>query len=237
MKWTYSLYVAALPLMAAPSFAQDRVRTTEPAPAEAAGGYLKIGDIKGESQGQANSEGWRIVARAPAPQAGGEHEVEYDIIKGAFTGNGPTFLRSNPDGDTAPTPTRKVTAGPPDTADKDHGKWILIESFEWGTAPDAAAHVRVIDGNAATAGRASGLATGRRQHRPVALAKPIDNAPGSLTLTGSFGGCAVGTKFSNITLKRGMMSYAMENAVVTSCSATTEREHISLNYEKITVSN
>lgn len=63
-------------------------------------------------------------------------------------------------------------------------------------------------------------------------------SPRSAVLTGNFGGCAKGAKFSNITLKRGMIDYHIDHATVTGCSTTASSsgppmETITIVYEKI----
>jgi hypothetical protein len=82
---------------------------------------------------------------------------------------------------------------------------------------------------------ASGLPTGKRQHKPMMLTAPL--AKGSLTVRGKFPGCVVGTRYSSLTLGGRGKRYTLQDAIITSCGTAPGQaapmEEVSFNYAKI----
>lgn len=150
------------------------------------------------------------------------------------------------------------------TSEKDHKKWIDIHSFSWGTT-QAVGGVRIATGDVDGDGRAdaaattdvqaprdssSGMATGKRQHKPLTISKEMDkaspklaqpSAKGSMSFRGQVTGCAAGTTYPSATLKTAAYRYEMKNVVITSCgggsssSASKPMESLSLNYSEIEI--
>lgn len=88
---------------------------------------------------------------------------------------------------------------------------------------------------------ASGMATGKRQHRPVTLKPmekgsrimvPASNGPGTLTFAGRFDGCAEGASYPHVLIgdDEGGSEAKLIGVTIASCAA----EEVTLNYEKIT---
>ena len=100
---------------------------------------------------------------------------------------------------------------------------------------------RAISAEAAPRDAASGMATGKRQHRPVTL-KPIEkgssfmvpasSGPGTLTVAGTFDGCAAGRSYPHILVGDDEVGgeVMLEGVTTASCAA----EEVAFNYEKIT---
>lgn len=113
-----------------------------------------------------------------------------------------------------------------------------------GENAPAAGDVRVAAGDVDGDGRAdvasprdaaSGLPTGKRQHKPMMLTAPL--AKGSLTVRGKFPGCAVGTRYPSIALSGTGKRYTLQDAIITSCASASGEalpmEEVSFNYAKI----
>ena len=82
---------------------------------------------------------------------------------------------------------------------------------------------------------ASGLATGKRMHKPRMVPAPL--ASGSVTVRGKFPSCTVGTRYPSLELGARAKRYKLHNVVVTSCggsdSGEQPMEEISFNYAKV----
>ena len=87
----------------------------------------------------------------------------------------------------------------------------------------------------------SGMATGKRQHRPVTLKPmekgsrimvPASNGPGTLTFAGRFDDCVEGASYPHVLVgdDEGGSEAKLTGVTITSCAA----EEVTLNYEKIT---
>lgn len=81
----------------------------------------------------------------------------------------------------------------------------------------------------------SGLPTGKRQHKPLMLAKPLP--AGSVTVRGKFPSCTVGTRYPSLELGARGERYTLQDVVVTSCGGSAGEslpmEEVSFNYAKI----
>ena len=90
------------------------------------------------------------------------------------------------------------------------------------------------------AAEAEGLATGKRQHKPLVVTKPIDK--GSLTAIIPAGLCQVGARYERASLSTEEGVYRMRGVTVTDCvprladadgDGVHPMETISLNYEEV----
>lgn len=112
--------------------------------------------------------------------------------------------------------------------DPDHAQWIDVLSTDWGI---------VLERDAA-----SGLPTGKRQHKPVSVTKPLDKASPKL-----MEGIATGRVFPSVKvhLTRATsagpvtyLEYELTNVIVTSWSTSGDAddrptEEVSLNFEEV----
>ncbi len=115
-----------------------------------------------------------------------------------------------------------------EATDAQHDKWIDVLSTDWGIAMERDA--------------ASGLPTGKRQHKPVSVTKPLDKASPKLMeaiTTGRF----YPTVTIHLTRQIGdstvtYLEYELKSVSVTSWSTSGDAddrptEEVSLNYEEI----
>lgn len=102
-----------------------------------------------------------------------------------------------------------------------------------GTSSAAAGGVSVAAGDVTGDGTAaaSGLPTGKRQHKPMTITMPLDRGSVSLKLKSAWPSCRVGERYSELELGDGAKAYKLQDAVVTSCAP----ESMSLNYSKVIV--
>ena len=124
-------------------------------------------------------------------------------------------------------------------------KNIVLKGSKIGeNAPATSGGVRVAAGDVDGDGRAavvsprdpaSGLATGKRMHKPVTFPTPRDR--GSLTVRGKFPGCAVGTRYPVLALSGAGQRFTLQDAIITSCSSVPGQaapmEEVSFNYAKL----
>ena len=133
----------------------------------------------------------------------------------------------------------------------DKSQLIEIMSWSWG-ATQASSGVQVAAGDVNADSRpdtitsprdsASGLPTGKRQHKPMTITKPLDR--GSVTVTGSMSGCTVGAAYPDAVLQTAAARYEFKEVFITSCampsmsgssSGGVPMESISFNYDKIQI--
>lgn len=118
--------------------------------------------------------------------------------------------------------------------------WIALDSWSWGEARETG----------------TGLATGKRQHQPIHITKPIDKASpklgeralaspspsGSMSFRGVVMGCGAGNRYPVAHLQTATADYHFRDVVITSCGlggsggsgGDRPMEEISFNYAKVT---
>ena len=127
---------------------------------------------------------------------------------------------------------------------------IEVMSWSWGETQTASG-VQVAAGDVNADSRpdtitsprdaASGLPTGKRQHKPMTITKPLDR--GSVTVKGSMSGCTVGAAYPDAVLQTAAARYEFKEVFITSCTMPSlsgssggddrPMESISFNYDKI----
>lgn len=224
--------------------------------------YIKIPDLPGESQSatpgvepdeidlkaaDSRSTIWGPgdahlayqVITLDNTQEGDEHEVEYDVASAASASSA---------GHEAAHVVQQRGGATEQAGDKDHDKWIDVLS--WSTPqPVEKARVaerlrhrdRAVSSEAATRDAASGMASGKRQHKPLTVTKPIDKASplkiptrsgaGSITLKRGLADCTPGTRYPHILVGDDAVGreVTLEDVTVASCA----REEVTFNYAKI----
>jgi hypothetical protein len=149
----------------------------------------------------------------------------------------------------APSGEVFVKLPPGSTAAKDdHKDHIEILSYSWGAAANsdmvlkgskigenaAAGGVSVAAGDVTGDGApaASGLPTGKRQHKPVRMTMELGRGSVSLQTRSPWPDCKVGTQYPELELGDGGNAYKLQDAMITSCAS----DRVSLNYaKKVTV--
>lgn len=141
-------------------------------------------------------------------------------------------------------------------ADHNHEGWIDVLSWSQPAATADTAHGARLTGirshkplraaqaeraEAETREAASGLPTGKRQHKPVVVTKPIDKASpllvpvsagaGALHVKAEMPGCEVGARYPHMLVGDDEVGkeVRLEGVTITECAS----EEFSLNYEKV----
>jgi type VI protein secretion system component Hcp len=110
-------------------------------------------------------------------------------------------------------------------------------SADAGTESVGGVQVAVGDVTGDGSPTASGLPTGKRQHKPMSLTAPLDK--GSVTVRGRFPVCTVGARYPSLELGGAAARYRLTDVVVTSCASGSSAgeslpmEEVSFNYAKI----
>jgi hypothetical protein len=125
------------------------------------------------------------------------------------------------------------------TAPGGEGKTSKVDAIniKQNVPASAAGGVQVAVGDVTGDGAdaASGLPTGKRQHKPLILSMPL--ATGSVTVRGKFPGCMVGARYPTMRLGNAARRYTLQDAVITSCATVrggaAPMEEVSFNYAKI----
>lgn len=119
-----------------------------------------------------------------------------------------------------------------ESTDAAHGGEIEILSWSWGETSEAR--------SAEPATTASGLPTGKRQHKPLVITKPVDKSSPKLAEAIAKGRVFPQTVVSVPDKERGKgyLTYTLKNVVITSYSTSGDAdsvptETLSLNYEEI----
>jgi hypothetical protein len=132
---------------------------------------------------------------------------------------------------------RLRTAGPKDgtAAKKPTTRPLVLAPGETRPRPAAGRGIDIarVDGEIVSPGApaASGLPTGKRQHKPVTLSMPVDKGSVMLKLASAWPDCQVGKRYAELELGDGGKSYTLQDAVVSSCAS----ESISLYYSGVKV--
>lgn len=86
---------------------------------------------------------------------------------------------------------------------------------------------------------ASGLPTGKRQHKPISVTKPVDKGSVSLKLKSAWDGCRVGARYPSLQLSEGAKTHTLSDVVVASCGAASgdaddrPTEEVAFYYNKV----
>lgn len=119
-----------------------------------------------------------------------------------------------------------------ESTDSKHKDWIIIESM---SSPISAAELRdSANKQVAPRDAASGMATGKRQHKPFVVTKLVDKASPKLAEYS-----AKGTVLPNVEISDGERIYKLKDVIVSSVSPASSgsgnapMETLSLNYSKI----
>lgn len=110
-----------------------------------------------------------------------------------------------------------------ESTDRDHKDWIIIESMSVDKDVNAPRDA------------ASGLATGKRMHKPFVITKELDKSSPKLAEA-----CAKGTVVKEAEVGGPGVRYKLKDVIISSIQPSSSGGHptetISLNYEKIEVS-
>lgn len=158
----------------------------------------------------------------------------------------------------------ETTGGAPLAAKGDKPRIAVLElmAFEWGSAadsvnlgswakadglavnwdtPGSAARVNKVDSfsvkqKAAEGSAASGLATGKRQHKPFTLAAPLDKGSVWIRVATPWADCRPGARYPSLSISDGTKTYRLVGVTVSGCgrSASEARptEEVAFYYNK-----
>ena len=90
-----------------------------------------------------------------------------------------------------------------------------------------------IDGDTSAA---SGLPTGKRQHKPMTVTKPLDKGTVWIRVASPWANCRVGARYPSITLADGAKSHVLQDVRVASCgdaAAGAPTEEVAFYYNRI----
>jgi type VI secretion system secreted protein Hcp len=114
----------------------------------------------------------------------------------------------------------KIPGIPGESTDSNHKDWIIIDSMS-------------VDKDVATPrDAASGMATGKRQHKPFVVTKPVDKASPQLAKM-----CAAGTVLKEVEVGGPGVRYKLKDVIISSIQPSSggdrPMETLSLNFAKI----
>ena len=157
----------------------------------------------------------------------------------------------------------ETTGGSPQAAKGDKPRIAVLEimAFEWGTAadsinlgswakadglavswdvPEAAARVSKVDGFTVKqkAVEGSGLPTGKHQHKPFSLARPLDKGSVWIRVASPWADCRVGKRYPTLEISDGTQNYRLVGATVAGCgrsgpAADRTTEEVAFYYNKV----
>lgn len=184
-----------------------------------------------------------VFVRLPAGStaAKDDHKDQIEILSYSFGSTG-QFGEWIADVERPAEPVRANdrlrTAGPKDgtAAKKPTTRPLVLVPGDTKPRPAASGRgidIAHVDGEIVNPGApaASGLPTGKRQHKPFTLSMPVDKGSVMLKLASAWPGCQVGKRYAELELGDGAKSYTLQDAVVSSCAA----ESVSLNYSRVKV--
>ena len=174
---------------------------------------------------------------------------------------GPAILTLGNEGVGGTTQTVKPVQTTAEGNDKPRIAVLEIMAFEWGSAadsinlgswskadglavswdvPESAARVNKIEGFTAKQKvvEGSGLPTGKRQHKPFTLTRPLDKGSVWIRVASPWADCRVGKRYPSLQLSDGTQNYRLVGATVAGCGRSgTARdrpaEEVAFNYNKI----
>ena len=172
--------------------------------------FLKLGDVKGESAARAGGgkqleiESWSWGA-TNAGAKGGNVEFEWKVEEG----------------ESAPPAPGGVRVATGDV----NGDGRAADKF------GAVGGAHRDDGVTSPRDAASGMPTGKRQHRPVTITKPLDRGSVRVKVRFPWLDCRVGAAFPDAVLQNAAGRFELKDVVISGCA----REGVALNYKKVTV--
>lgn len=197
----------------------------------------------------------RIVTETPMAAKGDKPRIavlELQEFRWGTTQQARTFVKSwstSGDADDAPTEGRAskdMTLKGKNIGQnsKDGAKGGNVE-FEWkveegeSAPPRPGGGVSVAAGDVDGDGRgaASGLPTGKRQHKPMTITKPLDKGSVWVRVASPWTGCRVGARYPSLELGDGAKRYVLQDVSVASCgrAAADDRptEEVAFYYNRI----
>lgn len=208
------------------------------APALAADAFLKLGDIKGESEADKHKGQIEVLSWSwgEAEAATGSYKLEKVYVKSWSTSgdaDSPEVERETTE--SSGNGSRPLHPPPDDTKDVDIGDMTLKGSKIGGNAAPGDAEVTLkrgaTVGGDSTAGK---LRPGTKLQ--VKLTKPLKK--GSLTAAVPAGTCRVGARYPTAEFATGESVYRMEDVVVFACAPAASNggppmEHMAMGYARI----
>lgn len=222
------------------------VMVAAPAGAGSTDYLLELGGVEGESSDDKHKNQIEILS-----YSWGATQTSHAAGAGGGMGAGKVSMQDI----SAPSATsRKAKGEKGGTEDinigvgelQESGKDMTLKGSQIGDNAPSPGGVRVAAGDVDGDGRAdvvsprdaaSGLATGKRMHKPVTFPTPRDK--GSLTIRGKFPGCVVGARYPVMKLGNAAKRYTLQDAIITSCGTVSSggdalpMEEVSFNYAKI----
>ena len=137
----------------------------------------------------------------------------------------------------------------PGSARIGHEVLVKVDSWSWGATQTAATGaekfgavggVRRDDNVTSPGDAASGLAPGKRPHKPISFTKPLDRGSVRVKVKFPWLECRVGAAFADAVLQNAAGRYELKEVIITSCSSSGSggdrpMESLSLNYAKVQV--
>lgn len=123
------------------------------------------------------------------------------------------------------------------------GSWAKADGLavNWDT-PGSAARVSKVDSlsvkqNAAGQPTVSGLATGKRQHKPFTLATPLDKGSVWIRVASPWADCRPGARYPSLSIAEGARTYRLLSVTVSGCGRSAVEgaptEEVAFTYSKI----
>ena len=103
---------------------------------------------------------------------------------------------------------------------------------------DSAGREKLQPGGGSSGAGASGLPTGKRQHKPFSLATPLDKGSVWIRVASPWADCRVGKRYPSLAISDGTRNYRLLGATVAGCGRTAAAadrpvEEVAFTYSKI----
>jgi len=208
------------------------------ATASAAAGpaYLKFEPIKGDSNAHGRGEIEVVSYSWGQPQAAGRvNKVEGFAIK--------QNVKPEQGGEKGGTEDINIGVGElqenaASSSGGGHGSGKVSVHDISTTSATASGGVSVAAGDVTGDGgsAASGLPTGKRQHKPLTLIKPLDKGTVWVRVASPWAGCRVGARYPSLALSDGAKSHVLHDVSVADCgnsAAGAPTEEVAFYYNRI----